>query len=77
MTKFDLEQHVISGLSRKTLKEATEFAKLHGYTIRVVKKWFRGNWSHYVISKDYDSKRINVGVDDSVDANIDYIEGLG
>ena len=77
MSKFDLEEHITDGLIRMTLKEAKAFAELHGYTVRVVKKWDRGKWSAYVIKPDYNSKRINVAVEADNDQKIDRIEGLG
>ncbi|MEE9214852.1 MAG: hypothetical protein V3U54_08680 [Thermodesulfobacteriota bacterium] len=75
MEKFDIEKHITEDLYHKPLKEAIKFVKAHGYTIRVVKQWKKGQWNTFIITQDYKRKRINVATD--ADNKIHHVEGLG
>ena len=62
-------------LLNKTIEEVTEFVTAHGYTLRPVKKWVKGDWNPFVVTRDYKDKRINVAL--SENDTIHHVQGLG
>lgn len=76
--KFDMERHVTDDLNGRTFINAEEFTSAHGFKIRAVKQWDtdKGGWKPFLITQDYDSKRINVALNED-GITIHRVEGMG